>query len=61
MQDIENFSAKLLEKAKKFGATDAEILVGVSDDLSVSVRKNKLEEIDTNIAPEIVLSETFIE
>lgn len=46
MQDIEGFSAQLIETAKSFGATDAEVLVGVSDDLSVSVRKGALEEIE---------------
>jgi PmbA protein len=46
MQDIEGFSAQLIAKAKKLGASDAEILVGVSDDLSVSVRKGGLEEVE---------------
>lgn len=46
MQDIEGFSAQLIAKSKQLGASEAEVLVGVSDDLSVSVRKGELEEIE---------------
>jgi len=46
MQDIEGFSAQLIAKSKQLGASAAEVLVGVSDDLSISVRKGELEEIE---------------
>ncbi|PIR32415.1 MAG: modulator protein [Alphaproteobacteria bacterium CG11_big_fil_rev_8_21_14_0_20_44_7] len=44
--DIENFAAELLEKSKKKGADAADILIGNSDDISVSIRNGKLEEIE---------------
>jgi len=40
-----DFAEKLISKCKSFGATEAEVIIGNSADISVTVRKGKLEEI----------------
>ena len=46
---IEDFAQKLIEKAKLEGATQADILVGKSEDVSTSVRLGKLEEVERSV------------
>ena len=40
-----DFAEKLIAKAKSYGATDAEVLIGESADISVTIRNGKLEDI----------------
>ena len=42
----EDFAPKLIEKAKSYGATAAEVVIGDSAELSVTSRNGKLEEIE---------------
>ena len=43
--DTFTFAEKLIGKCKSFGATEAEVMTGVSADISVTVRNGKLEEL----------------